>query len=341
MPHRAVNTPGTFDPRPGRGVLAAARWLFIGYLVAFSPVAAASPVELTQADGSVLRLEAPAQRLVTLSPHLAELVFEIGAGKLLVGTVSYSDHPPEARDLPKVGDAFRIDLERMLSLKPELVIAWDSGNPGPALDALDGLGLAVWRTEVRELEELARLLEDLGRATARVAGAEAAAGTLRDRIERLDRRYRSSAPVSYFYQVSERPLYTLSGQHLVSRALALCGGRNIFSNLTTLAPQVTRESVLQADPEVMLAGRMVREGGPGPLDAWRDWPRLQAVRHGQLHYVDADRMNRATPRMLDSVERACGLFEDWRRSRGRQTSARTGGRHAREGQNTEREPRVA
>jgi iron complex transport system substrate-binding protein len=274
----------------------------------------AKEIELPQADGSVLTLPRPAERLVTLAPHLAELVFAAGAGDLLVGSVSHSDHPPAVQDLPRVGDAFRIDLERMLALAPDLVIAWDSGNPGPALQAIENLGLPVWRTEVRELEQMSDLLLELGRATGRTATAGAAEQALRGRIGELRERHGGAGPVRYFYQVAERPLYTLNGRHLVSRALALCGGSNVFENLGSLAAQVSREAVLEADPDLMLAGRAPGESGAGPLEAWRAWPRLRAVRSGELHYVDADRMNRATPRMLDSVEHVCDLFDRWRRS---------------------------
>lgn len=295
----------------------AVRRAFAGLLTIASaawPLSAAATdtrLALAQHGGGELVLAAPATRLITLGPHLAELVFLAGAGDLLLATTEYSDFPPAAADLPRIGDAFRFDLERLIDLDPDLVIAWSSGNPGAALTAMDALGLPVWRTEVRTVGDMARLLLDLGRATGRDASAPAI--DLRQRWAGLERRYADRPEARYFYQVAERPLYTVNGEHLISQGLAACGARNVFHDLPGLAPQVGIEAVLEADPDLLVTGRLAPEDDP--LAHWRDWPRLAAVRDEGFVYLPADLINRATPRMLDAVESACAAIEAWRTAR--------------------------
>lgn len=288
--------------------------IFLATAVIVAGPAAAQPgddgdpveqISLPQHGGGTLTLPSPATRVVALAPHLAELVFLAGAGDRLVATSEYSDHPAAAAALPRIGDAFRFDLERLLRLEPDLVIAWASGNPEAALAAMDDLGLPVWRTEVSAIEDMARLLRDIGRATGRDAGAQVAA--LERRWFGLEKRYADRRPVRFFYQVAERPLYTVNGTHLISEGLTACGGRNVFHDLSSLAPQVGIEAVLDADPELLVTGRL--DDGADPLARWREWPRMAAVRDEAFVYLPADLINRATPRMLDAVEEACEAFD--------------------------------
>ena len=267
-----------------------------------------SSLSLPQADGSRLELAAPAQRLITLAPHLAELVYAVGAGDRLLATVAYSDYPAAAAELPRIGDAFRFDLERMLTLQPDLVLAWDSGTPESAIKAMEDLGMPVWRVRINSFEAMAQVLEQLAAATGQ--HGTTAAAQVRQRRDGLRARYGNQRPLSYFYQIGARPLYTVNGAHLISQGLAICGGVNVFADLPTLAPQLAPEAVLQADPELLLAG----SSGPerDPLAQWRSWPQLQAVKHDALLTLPADLMNRATPRMLDAVEEACAAFAGWR-----------------------------
>lgn len=276
-------------------------------LLASTPASAvAAPIVLPQADGSTLELERPAATIVTLSPHLTELVYAAGAGDRLIATVAYSDYPPEASELPRVGDAFRIDLERVLTLRPDLVLAWESGNPRPAVARLRSLDIPTWTTEIRSPLEIAGMLELIGRAAGTEPAARAAADEMRQRIGELRRAHAGRSEVSYFYQVDPRPLYTIGGEHLIARSLALCGGRNVFAEAGLLAPQVTHEAVIAADPDAFLAPST--DSGANPLEAWREWPGLAAVQSGALYLLPADEISRATPRMLDAVATACSLL---------------------------------
>lgn len=271
------------------------------------PVKAGASVSLPQADGSTLELNTPAKRLVTLSPHLAELVFAAGAGRHLVATVEYSEYPEGAAVIPRIGDAFRIDVERVLSLRPDLVIAWDSGNPRQATDQLKALGIPVWRVEIREPAEIADIIEAIGLASAEQTPAGIAAGNFRRRLEALSRRYDSRQTLDFFYQVDAKPLFTINGEHLISKSLSLCGGRNIFHDQPGLAFNVAHESVIVANPEALIAPFL--DTGADPLAAWHEWPGMQAVRQDALLLLPADKISRATPRLLDALELACSLLD--------------------------------
>ena len=281
-------------------------WLTGLGLVLFSTALPAS-VHLKQADGTALTLERQAVRVITLAPHLTELAFAAGAGNQLIATVEFSEYPPAAAALPRIGDAFRLDLERILALGPDLVIAWQSGNPQQAISRLQSLGIPVWTIEIRRPQQIAATLEQIGRATGNADAAHAAAQRARQKLARLSKRYAGRGPVSYFYQVASNPLYTINGDHLISRGLALCGGQNIFEQQPGLAPQVSREAVIAADPQALLAA-----SGPGqqdPLAPWRDWPGVRAVSHQAMILLPADEISRATPRMLDALATACAMLD--------------------------------
>jgi iron complex transport system substrate-binding protein len=269
---------------------------------------------LLQADGTVFHFEGAATRIITLSPHLTEIVYAAGAGDSLVATVEYSNFPDAAKEVPRIGDAFRIDVERIITLHPDLVIAWDSGNPQAAVEQLRSLGVPVWSVEIDEPEEIADVLESLGRLTGRAEPARSASMEIRRRLTALTRQYEGVETLQYFYQIGSRPLFTINGNHLISQGLERCGGRNIFSQERGLAFQVSYESVIVADPDALFAPW--QESSPSPLDAWQEWPSMEAVRRQALFLLPADPVSRATPRFLDSLELACKLLHQLR---GRET----------------------
>jgi len=275
-----------------------------------SPSTVAEKISLSQADGSRLILAGPARRIVTLSPHLTELVFAAGAGDRLVATVEYSEYPAAALEIPRIGDAFRLDIERIVSLHPDLVIAWDSGNPRPAIAQLRSLGVSVWAVEIRIPGEIADTLEHIGTATGLGQTANLRAEGFRQRLDDLSRQYQEVESLDYFYQVGARPLFTLNGSHLVSKGLSLCGGHNVFDQEPGLAFQVGYESVIIANPDALFAPYL--EGDADPLAAWREWPAMRAVQQNALFLLPADSISRATPRFLDSLEYACKLLHSLR-----------------------------
>ncbi len=264
--------------------------------------------------GRELRLPGPAQRIVSLAPHVTEVLFAAGAGERVVGVVAYSDYPEAARALPQVGGYASIDMEAVAALRPDLVIGWASGNRAAHLDRLAALGIPVYLNEPRRLDDIARSLERFGRLAGTDATAQAAANDFRARRDVLAARHAARPAVRVFYQIWEQPLLTINGEHLISDAMRLCGGENVFDALAPLAPTVGTESVLAADPEVIVASGM-GEARPEWLDRWRRWPRLAAVGADNLYFIPPDLMQRHTPRILDGAQRLCDILEQARAKR--------------------------
>ncbi len=256
--------------------------------------------------------EAPARRIVTLAPHLAELVFAVGAGERLVGVSAYTDRPPEAASLPVVGDAFSLDQERLALLEPDLLLAWESGTPAHVVDELRARGYRVESIRTRGLADVAAALEHVGALTGRREQARLAAAAFRSGLERLEALHGDAPPIRVFYQVSQRPLYTINGKHYVSELIETCGGRNIFANLDQLAPMVTVEAVLAQNPEVMLAS----SDNPADVFAvWQRWPELAANRHDNYFLLPANEIGRPTPRLIEAGETLCRTLEQARQRR--------------------------
>jgi iron complex transport system substrate-binding protein len=276
-----------------------------------SPPSGAQVPSVVDDAGHRVAFERPARRVISLSPAITELLFTIGAGDRVVGASEYSDFPPAARALPRVARAQSVDLERIAALAPDLIVTWGSGYPAATLDALAGLGVPVFVSEPGSLESIATTLERLGRLTA-APGASAAADAFRARLQALRARYSARAPVRVFYQVWPQPLMTLSGRHVVSEAIRVCGGRNVFEDLSPLVPTIDAEAVLAADPDVLIASEPCGVDR-GALAAWKRFGSMRAVARGHLETLDADKLDRATPRMLDAVEAMCERIDAARR----------------------------
>ncbi len=287
----------------------------LALLAALPATFAHAAVDLTDDAGHRLHLERPAQRIVSLAPHVTELLFAAGAGSKVVGVVQHSDYPPEATRLPQVGSHTRVDLEAVAALKPDLVIAWKSGNRDAQLDRFNALGIPVYVNEPRSLEAVAQSLEQFGRLAGTEAAANAAAAGFRQRQSALAARYRERPPVRLFYQIWNSPLMTINDEQVISDAIRLCGGVNVFGGLKQLAPRISTEAVLAANPEAIIASGMA-DSRPEWLEQWKRWPTLAANAGGNLFFIPPDLIQRHTPRLLDGAERLCGQLEEVRAKRG-------------------------
>jgi iron complex transport system substrate-binding protein len=265
--------------------------------------------------GRSVTLSQPAQRIVALAPHIVEMVYAVGAGEKLVGAVSYSDYPEAAKALPQVGTYKDFSVESILRLKPDVILAWSSGNGAARPEQLESLGFPVYYSEPKSLDGIGVALEKLGHLTGSV-NAQAARQRFDGTLNELRQQYSQQSPVSVFYQVWNKPLQTLNGEHLISDVMRLCGGRNIFASAATLAPQVSVESILRADPEVVIASGM-GESRPEWLDEWRDWPQLTAVAQQQLYFIPPDFIQRHTPRILIGAKMMCEQLDQARKVYGR------------------------
>ena len=258
-----------------------------------------------------------APRLLSLAPGLTELAYAAGAGSLLVGTVEYSDHPEAARSLPRVGDAWRVDLERVLASKPDVVLAWPTGTPAATIAQLRRLGLEVVEVPTQRLADVPAALRLLGRLAGTREQAERAALEFEARVARQRATYASRTPLSVFIEIDDEPVYTVNGQHVISEIVELCGGRNVFSSLPQLAPPISTEAVLAADPQAILSTDDT-VADPGAL--WRRWPRLRAVRANAIYRVPGDFLTRASPRLADGVDATCAVLEQARAAYGTEAS---------------------
>lgn len=289
----------------------ALRALALACALTLAPWAHAS-VSVTDDAGQPVTLAAPAQRVVALAPHAVELAYAAGGGGKLVGAVSYSDYPSAAKALPRVGSNTSLDLERIVALKPDLLIVWRHGSNARQLDRLLALGIPVYHSEPRRLDGVANDLIALGTLFGTSTEAQAAAADYRGKIAALRERYAGRAAVSVFFEVWADPLMTLNGSHIVSDVISLCGGRNAFASLAPLVPTVSTEAVVAADPEAIVTTSQgaTRQDAPLPsLAAWRAWPRMTAVARGNLFAIDGDLITRPAPRLAQGAEQLCRDLE--------------------------------
>lgn len=258
--------------------------------------------------GHTIKMAAPAKRIVALAPHIAESLYAIGAGKQLVGTVDYSDYPAEAKQIPRVGGYSRIDLEAVVALKPDLIIAWESGNNMAQADKLKALGLTVYISQPNKMAHIAEQLERLGELAGTEDSARIAAQAFRQRLKALQTQYAQRPTVRVFYQIWQTPLMTVGGPQIISDAVTLCGGENVFGHLPQMAPRVSIEAVLAANPEAIIATGM-GDARPDWLHDWDRWTQMTAVRRDNLFHINPDVMQRHTPRILDGATKLCEYLE--------------------------------
>ena len=294
--------------------------IFIGYAVAAA--AAAAAVTAVDDAGRSVVVDRPPARVVTLAPSLAELVFAAGGGRSLVGVSALSDYPDEARAIARIGDAGRIDVERVLALKPDLVLVWQRGNVGREIEQLERAGVRIFQLEPQRLDDVARAIERLGALLGHESEARRRAGELRTALARLRAAHANAPSVRVFYQVWQQPLMTVNRRQIMGDILDVCGGRNVFADLAPLVPTVSTEAVVAADPEAILTASEQGGGAAWRRDPdasafalWRRQPRMVAVRRGWLYTLDGDLISRQGPRIVDGAAAVCAVLDEVRRER--------------------------
>ncbi len=264
--------------------------------------------------GQVVQLKAPAKRIVSLAPHLTENLFSAGAGAQMVGAVEYSDWPEAAKKIPRVGGYSRLNLEAIVAQRPDLIVAWQSGNSPAHIAKLKALGIPVYIGQPDKIGDVATEIEVLGQLAGSSAQAKAAAEAFRKRQQELSSRYQNRPKVRTFYQIWNRPLMTVNGQHLISDVMRMCGAENVFADLNQLAPHITEEAVIAANPEAIVASGM-GDSRPEWLDGWRKWKQMSATSRDNLFFIQPELMQRHTTRILDGAERLCAHMETARSHR--------------------------
>jgi iron complex transport system substrate-binding protein len=271
-------------------------------LLLCTPSKAAAEIVVTDDANRRISLPRPAKRIVSLAPHTTELLFAAGAGPYIVGVTEYSDYPAEAKKIQSVGNGVMLDIERILQLKPDLIVGWNNGNAGAQIVKFEELGIPLFKSDPHDFGTIASALERLSRLAGTETTGKQAADAFRTRWKNLEAAYRDRSPVRVFVQVWRSPLMTLNDAATPSAALRLCGGQNIFGKLPMIAPTVTMEAVIKEDPDVILGGS--GENG-NPLAMWQRFPTMKAVARNNLLLINGELLNRSGPRILDGTEALC------------------------------------
>lgn len=270
--------------------------------------AAHAAVTVTDDAGNRITLAQPAQRVISMAPHVTELLFAAGGGKRIVGAINYSDYPAEARSIPTIGSNSQVDMERVMALKPDLIVVWDSGTTARQAQQLATLGVPIFRSEPRRFEQVATSILRFGELLGTTAVAGQAAASFRAEVARLAKRYGSQPVVPVFYQVWDRPLYTLNGNQITSDAIRTCGGRNVFAGLQAVAPEVSVEAVIAQDPEAVI-GDVPHGGQDAGIAIWKQYKGMTAVRRGNLFTVNGELLTRPGPRTVQGAAELCEKLE--------------------------------
>jgi len=282
-------------------------WLLAGLSMA-ATVTVRAEITVQDDTGATVRLKEPARRIVSLAPHVTETLFAAGVGAQIVGAVDYSDYPEAARRVSRVGGYSKLDLEAIAALKPDLVVGWASGNSPAHIEKIRALGIPVYLAQPERIDDVAKNLERYGALAGTSAVALDAAAAFRARLQTLREKFGTRPKVRTFYQIWQQPLMTVGGGQVISDVIRLCGGENVFADLQPLAPKVTVEAVIKANPEAIIASGM-GEARPEWLDDWRRWKTLAAVQRDNLFFIPPDLIQRHTPRLVEGAERLCAQLE--------------------------------
>ena len=271
-------------------------------------------ISVVDDENNTITLDKPAQRVITLAPSLTEMFYTFGAEDMLVATVQFSDYPAAAKSKPHIGNYERFVMERLLSFKPDLVIAWSSANNSQQLKQLEKFNIPVYRSEPRELSDISKTIRNLGVLTGLQQKSALIANVFDQRLKRLENENKNKIELNAFYQVWHQPVYTINGQHVISKVMRLCKLKNVFENSIIIAPKVTVESVIKYNPDLIIASGMAASQ-PEWLDHWRKWPAIRAVKQGNLFFIPPDLIQRQSIRLLDAAEIMCKQADEARSKR--------------------------
>lgn len=266
--------------------------------------AACSAVVVTDDEGRRIELSHIPTRIVSMAPGATEMLFAAGAEKLLIATVEYSDEPPAAKLVPRIGDGIAVDMERVVALRPDVVVIWPGGGNPAQIAQLEKLQLPLYRQQVNALADIPASLRRLGILAGTSVEAERGARDIEFRLAQLKQRYRNAVPPTVLLQVWNRPIYTVGGKHLMTDALRYCGARNVFDDLAEMGPAVDVEAVLARDPDFIVAIAPPGSGAAWLAD-WKRFPRLRAVRNGHLIAMVEGNLTRLGPSALAGTEALC------------------------------------
>ncbi|MBO1270923.1 MULTISPECIES: cobalamin-binding protein [Shewanella] len=271
------------------------RWLCL-LLIMFSASALADVA--TPAD--------VAKRIVALSPHTVELLYAIGAGEEIIATTDFANYPDAAKQIPRIGGNYGVQLDKLLALSPDLVVVWGDGNQAQDIARIRQLGLPLYISAPHTLQDVTKDLLQLGKLTGHEAKAAQVAATYQRQLQAIQQHNASKTPVKVFYQLWSNPLMTVANGSWMQQLLQVCRGDNVFADAATAYPQVSLEAVLMRQPQVII--KTAETGNPQSLN-WQQWPEIPAVKNQQIYTIDADLLQRPTPRLVQGLTQLCQVLD--------------------------------
>ena len=255
--------------------------------------------------GRLIDVDEPPKTVVSLSPHLTELLFDLGAGHTVVGTVDFSDYPNSAKSIPRIGDASALNLERIIQMKPDLVIAWLSGGSFQSVERLIGLGLKVYVNEIRTPRDIASSAEKLGVLVGQKKRGLELSFKFSEKIIGIQESSIEIRAPSVFFQLGEEDLFTFSGQHFLGKAIEICGAKNVFSNASMPVPQVSFESVLKKNPDLIIFSGKSSDTLTTARKKWQEigWGH-------KLRFVDTSELFLPSLRFVTGLEKLCSAIHE-------------------------------
>ena len=279
------------------------------YLFTFS-IPALAQIKVLDDSGQTITMSQAAKKVISLSPALTELIYAAGGSELIIGVDSFSDYPEQAKKLPHIGSYDALDIEKILIMQPDLIVAWKSGNPKHQIEQLRKLGLTVYISEPETFADIPRTIKTLGELMARESIAEKNADSFIEQFEQLKLTYQSNkskAKKRTFIQIWDNPVMSVNGNHLISKVITFCGGKNIFAPAKGITSSPSIESILEQNPEIIIATGMA-DSSQSWLNRWRQWPFMSAVKNNRLYATNPDHLVRHTPRILQGIQDVCLLI---------------------------------
>ncbi len=283
--------------------------IFLLISLVFSTSAKAK-IQVKDDSGQIVTLQQPARKVVSLSPGLTELIYSAGGSEYIKGVVRYSDYPEQAKTVPLIGSYNALDLEKILSLQPDLVVAWKSGNPKHQIEQLKKLGLTIYISEPKDFMDIPRTINALGELMGTETTSKINSDNFINEFNTLKEHSRNNINNSRrtFIQIWNNPVMSVNKDHLISKVITLCGGDNIFAAAKGLTSTPSIESILAQNPEVIIATGMA-DTSKIWLSRWQQWSFLNAVKNKQLYAVNPDHLVRHTPRILLGIKEVCQLLK--------------------------------
>ena len=251
-----------------------------------------------------------AQRIIALSPHSVELLYALDVGDRIVGTTEFSDYPEAAKSIERIGGYHGIQTERIVELKPDLIVAWEGGNRSEDLGQLESLKLPVYRSETKRLRQISDEIKALGILTGTRKKADQLIESFHHDLENLTVQHQGKPKVSFFYQLWSAPIRTISKGSWINEMLEICGGENIINDPNLDYPQISLETVLLNEPQaIIIPSSHGHDNGELSGLKWNDWPEIPAVKNDHIYRINGDILHRFSLRVVEATKILCKTFD--------------------------------